>query len=182
MTSLATTTRELLTRTMKPSANMWMTSSPGKYQCNRASRHKNPVWQLNYGTCAVRSDGYAAVQRSQEKNTTGQQTNPTRKHTKALNEAGIDYINGILKTGLDECNPQPFWCYIFSQRNDHGGVAVLRKDGKLHTGGQKMAEILNKQFTSIFSVDKPGNDTVLSRPSYPPIDRLLISVQGVKAW
>ena len=148
MTSLAiaTTTRELLRVTKKPSALRL-------YNHARKSR-KEHHW---------------STYKSHKKST-----------TKALNKARIDYINGILQAGLDKGNSKPFWHYIFSQRNDRGSVAALKEDGKVHTGGQKKAEILNKQFTSVFSVDKLGSDTILSRPSYPPIDRLLISIQGVE--
>ena len=48
MTSLATTTRDLLRVTTKPSANMWMTLSPVMYQRNRATQGiRSPGWRQN---------------------------------------------------------------------------------------------------------------------------------------
>ena len=40
---------------------------------------RSPGWQLNYAACIIRSNGSTTVQRSQEKNTTGQHTSPTRR-------------------------------------------------------------------------------------------------------
>ena len=89
-------------------------------------------------------------------------------------QAWIDYINGILQAGLDEGNPKTFWHCIFSQRNERKTGNCTQEDRR------RLSKILNKQFKSIFSVDEPGSDTVLSGFSYPPIDRLLISVQRVE--
>jgi hypothetical protein len=99
--------------------------------------------------------------------------------TKALRKARWDYINGILQLGLDEGNTKPFWRYVYSQKNDRSGVAPLREDGRLHSDGQRKATILNKQFVSVFTRDKPGCETTLSGPSYPPIKTLEINTKGV---
>ena len=146
-----------------------------------SSRHKVPWLTTRLRRmCRKKQRLYNRAKKSRKEHHWSTYKSHKKSTTKALNKARIDYINGILQASLDEGNPKPFWRYIFSQRNDRGGVAALKEDGKLHTGGQKKAEILNKQFTSVFSVDEPGSDTVLSGPSYPPIDRLLISVQGVE--
>ena len=168
---------------MKPSANMWMTLSPAMYQRNSNSRHKVPWLTTKLRRmCRKKQRLYNHARKSRIKE---QHWSTYKSHkkstTKSLNKAQIDYINGIVQAGLDEGNSKPLWRYIFGQRNDRGSDAALKEDGKVHTGGQKKAEILKKQFTSVFSVDKLGSDTVLSGPrSYPPIDRLLISIQGVK--
>ena len=134
------------------------------------SRHKVPwlttkIWHM----CRKKQQLYNHAKKSRKEHHWSTYKSHKKSTTKALNKARVDYINGILKAGLDEGNSKPFWRYIFRQRDDRGGVAALKEDGKLHTGGQKKAEILNKQFTSVFSVDEPGSDTVLSGPSYPPI-------------
>ena len=145
------------------------------------SRHTVP-WLTTELRCMCRKKQrlYNRAKKSRKEHHWSTYKSHKKSTAKALNKARIDYINGILQAGLDEGNPKPFSRYIFSQRNGRGGVAALKEDGKLHTGGQKKAEILNKQFISVFSVDEPGSDTVLSGPSYPPIDMLLISVQGVE--
>ena len=100
--------------------------------------------------------------------------------TKALPKARWNYINSILQTSLDDGNSKPFWRYTFSQKNDHSGVAALKENGKLHSGGQKKAEILNRQFSSVFTADQPGEQTTLSGPAYPPLRQLVVNVKGIE--
>ena len=100
--------------------------------------------------------------------------------TKALRKARWNYINSILQTSLDDGNSKPFWRYIFSQKNDQSGVAALKENGKLHSGGQKKAEILNRQFSSVFTADQPGEQTTLSGPAYPPLRQLVVNVKGIE--
>ena len=101
-------------------------------------------------------------------------------NTKALWKARWNYINGILQTNLDDRNSKPFLQYIFSQKNDQSGVAALKENSKLHSGGQKKAEILNRQFSSVFTADQPGVHTTLSGPAYPPLRQLVVNVKGVE--
>ena len=78
---------------------------------------------------------------------------------KALWKARWNHIIGILQNSLDDGNSKPFWRYIISQKNDQSGVVALKENGKLHSGGQKKAEILNRQFSSVFTADQPwGTD------------------------
>ena len=92
----------------------------------------------------------------------------------------MDYINGILQESLDEGNSKPFWRYIYSQKNDTRGVAPLKEDGVLHTDSHDKAEILNRQFVSVFTKDVLGTNRLLHGPSYPPIGGLTISTRGVE--
>ena len=131
------------------------------------SRHKFPwlttkLWRM----CRKRQRLYNHARKSRKEHHWSTYKSHKKSTTKSLNKARIDYINGILQAGPDKGNSKPFWRYIFSQKNERGGIPALKEDGKLHTGGQKKAGILNKQFTSVFSVDEPGSDNVLSGPSY----------------
>ena len=146
---------------------MWMTSSPVMYQWNSNSRHKIP-WLTNKlrHMCRKKLRLYNHARKLRKEHHWSTYKSHKKSTTKALNKAQIDYINSILQAGLDEGNSKPFWCYIFSQRNDLGSVAALKEDGKLHTGRQKKAEILNKQFTSVFSVDKLGRSIRTQLPTY----------------
>ena len=66
----------------------------------------------------------------------------------------MDYINDILAKSLEENDTRPFWWYVKSQRQENCGVAPLKPNGQLHADGGKRAEILNKQFTSVFTSDE----------------------------
>ena len=99
---------------------------------------------------------------------------------KALKTARWDYINNILQTSLDEGNTKPFWRHIYSQRMERSGVAPLKEKGTLFSGSQDKAEILNRQFTSVFTPEEPDCETTVSGPSYPPLKDLVINVKGVE--
>jgi len=71
-----------------------------------------------------------------------------------LRKAHADYIDHTLTTALEEGNHRPFWGYIKSQRKDVGGVAPLKENGKLHSSSTEKAEILSRQFSSVFTRDQ----------------------------
>ena len=59
-------------------------------------------------------------------------------------------------------------------------VPAARKLWCSHADSQSKAQILNKQFPSVFSSDDVHGDTVLEGPSIPPLPNLEISVRGVE--
>ena len=72
---------------------------------------------------------------------------------KALRRGRWDYINNILQLGLEEGSSRPFWRYVKAQKQDSAGVAALKDQGKLFTDSSTKAEILNRQFKSVFTKD-----------------------------
>ena len=121
------------------------------------------------------------MQRERTRTNIGLSKNAHKNNTtKALREARWDNTNGILQTSLDDGNSKPFRRYIFSQKNDQSGVAALKENGMLNSGGQKKAEILNHQFSSVFTADQPGVQTTLSGPAYPPLRQLVVNVKCVE--
>ena len=126
-------------------------------------------WPIRNNACTTVQDQHRAQYRTHKNNT-----------TKALWKARWNYIISIRQTSLDDGNSKPFWRYIFNQKNDQSGVAALKENGKLHSGGQKKAEILNRQFSSVFTADQPGVQTSLSGPAYPPLRQLVVNVKGVE--
>ena len=99
---------------------------------------------------------------------------------RALQTAWWDYVNGILQEGLKGNNQKPFWRYIYSQGNDRSGVAPLKDGGELFSGSKDKAEILNRQFSSVFTADYPGSSVQLIGPNVPIIDNLTTSAAGVQ--
>ena len=82
---------------------------------------------------------------------------------------------------LETKDNKPFWRYIKSQRQEICGVAPLKADGQLHPDASKKAEILNQQFTSVFTSDDEDDfsGTVLEGPSIPPIGNIRVDERGV---
>ena len=66
-----------------------------------------------------------------------------------------------------------------SQRQENCGVSPLKRDGELHSDSQSKADILNYQFSSVFTTDDVHADTVLEGPSIPPVANLKICEKGV---
>ena len=97
----------------------------------------------------------------------------------ALRSARWSYIGGMLSDSVETGNSKPFWRYVKSQRQDNCGVSPLKRDGELHSDSQSKADILNHQFSSVFTTDDVHSDTVLEGPSIPPVANLKICEKGV---
>ena len=64
------------------------------------------------------------------------------------------YITNIMNTSNRSINSKPFWHYIKSKRQDRTGIGTLKStDGRAVTTPVKKAELLNKQFKSVFTTD-----------------------------
>ena len=74
-----------------------------------------------------------------------------------------------------------FWSYIKSKRSKHCGISSLEKNQQVVTDNLAKANILNDQFTSVFTVDNDGNDQIpaLKVPPCPAIQPIHIEAQGV---
>ncbi len=104
-----------------------------------------------------------------------------RLTTTSLRKARQEYINNILTESLEKNDSKPFWRYIKAQRQENCGIAPLKDKGQLHPDACKKAEILNKQFTSVFTSDKQDMhaSTVIEGPSIPSISDITVSSTGV---
>ena len=59
-----------------------------------------------------------------------------------------------------------FWTYIKHRRSDNVGVSSLKSEGKLYSHLNDKADILNKQFQSVFSSSESVSEEEFSK-SYP---------------
>lgn len=98
--------------------------------------------------------------------------------TKELKLAHNRYLNEDVGGSL-ESNPKKFWNYVKHCRSENMGVPVLRTADAMHISDRDKAEILNKQFQSVFSIDD-GSLPDLGPPKYPSIGDIAFSVAGVK--
>ncbi|VDI08795.1 Hypothetical predicted protein [Mytilus galloprovincialis] len=70
-------------------------------------------------------------------------------------------------------NPKRFWSFIKGKRTESTGVAPLRKEGILHSHTETKANILNDQFTSVFSSEKGGGEVPTKGDSpYPSVPEI----------
>ena len=97
----------------------------------------------------------------------------------SLKTARDNYVSNYLGEAIEE-NPKRFWSYVKQLKKEDPGVADLEIEGKIFSDGETKAEILNKQFSSVFT-----NETVSDPPSVgrnepkPSISPLIITIAGV---
>ena len=78
-----------------------------------------------------------------------------------------------LKRALINNDTKPFWRYIKSRKQDNIGVSPLKDKGALHSDSQEKANILLRQFQSVFTKDGTNEnlpDVEHQLNHYTPID------------
>ena len=90
-----------------------------------------------------------------------------RQHMK---RAYVDYINNLVDPEKDEGNKN-LWRYLKSQKQDH--VGVVDAAGK--------ADILNRQFSSVFTQEQINTMPDKGASPYPNLPRITITRNGVEA-
>ncbi|XP_072021548.1 uncharacterized protein [Amphiura filiformis] len=68
---------------------------------------------------------------------------------------------------------------VKSKRCDSSGIAPLKDGGYLHTDPKTKANILNRQFTSVFSRDNGAPIPDLGESQHPSMDDIHVSLNGV---
>ena len=72
-----------------------------------------------------------------------------------------------------------FFSFLKSQRSESCGVAPLKKDGMLISNSQGKANVLNDQFTSVFTRDEPSHIPDLGPSPHPSMPRVVVTLKGV---
>ena len=96
---------------------------------------------------------------------------------RSFERAEQDYIIRSIDKGLQENNNKPFWRYIKNKNKDNIGESPLKQDGTLQYENSSKADILLKQFKSVFTT----SDGIIPKTSkqYPDIDDLEVTEKGV---
>ena len=74
---------------------------------------------------------------------------------------------------------QRFWKYIASLKKDNTGIAPLKENGKLHQEPQDKANILNRQYQSVFTDEDKSNIPEPSGTAYQSMQEIDITEEGV---
>jgi len=90
------------------------------------------------------------------------------------------YITEMISPDMDS-HPKKFWSFTKSTRTDKCGIAPLKdEDGLTYSELAAKAEILNKQFSSVFTCDDLSHDLPDKGPSpYDPMGRITVTTNGV---
>ena len=104
---------------------------------------------------------------------------------KAERQAYWNYLDKMLDFGDPETEYQtgkmkPFWSFVKSLQKDNSGVTPLKDQGKIHADPVDKANILNRQYESVFTKEKEDEDTpVLEGNPYPEMPSIMISEEVV---
>lgn len=102
-----------------------------------------------------------------------------RECHKSYRRAEWDDVHHVIQEGFQSNDSKPFWGYIKAKKQDNTGVAPLKSRGNLVSDSVSKANLLIKQFQSVFTKGKECG-TLPSRPGYVPnINPLIITVDGV---
>ena len=102
----------------------------------------------------------------------------TCKSRKACKSAYNNYVQKCVNPG-ETNNPKKLFSFIKSRKCENDGVAPLRDKGKIHINDKEKANILNAQFSSVFS--KPdGRIPHLVGPRSTMMPDIVVSTAGVK--
>ena len=98
-----------------------------------------------------------------------------RKKREAYNK----YVNDIF---CDEfkANPKKFWTFIKSKKCETSGIAPLKHNGITHINPKAKANILNNQFTSVFTKDDSTELPAMGPSPHPDVPVLHIQENGVE--
>ncbi|CAH1257246.1 SLCO3A1 [Branchiostoma lanceolatum] len=95
-----------------------------------------------------------------------------------IKRAHNDYLKEILDEALE--NPKKFWQYVKSRKQTASGVAPLSDHGELVVDGQGKAEILSRQYDSVFTVEDLTTVPELGTSPYPDMPPVEVTLAGVQ--
>ena len=103
-----------------------------------------------------------------------------RATQKLIRQQYWDYINSIVSSPDDQAR-KGFWSYVKKLKRDSVGISILKQDGRQATSPEEKANMLNKQFSSVFTEEgEEPQPEIASKVKYPSINKIKISDDGVK--
>ena len=94
--------------------------------------------------------------------------------------ANRKYMQDIVSKSYTD-KPKHYWSYVKSKGQESIGVAPLKiKDGFLQSNNQREAEILNQQFSSVFTRDDDSSTPLKGNSPYPAMPDIQINKKGVQ--
>ena len=94
-------------------------------------------------------------------------------------QAKDKFVTNIINSAFIGNNTKPFWKFVRAKRCDNTGISPLKEGGRLFSDSQSKADILNRQFTSVFSVE--DTTTIPTPPGdvFPSMPDIVVDVHGV---
>ena len=98
-----------------------------------------------------------------------------KKAQKDLDNAHYDYVNDV----ISEDGNKGLWRYLKGARKDTCGVATLVKDFKVATQPNEKAEMLNEQFSSVFTREESSSVPDLGPSPFEEMPPIKVGKAGV---
>ena len=99
---------------------------------------------------------------------------------KAYKKADSDYVNSKILDGLQNNNTKPFWTYVKSKKRDNLGVAPILENGSLVVESKGKAEVILKQFVSVFTPITEDNTSAIEDRCNNSLETITVTVEGVQ--
>ena len=99
---------------------------------------------------------------------------------RSTRKAHRGYMEEVVSQDLKE-NSKRFWSYVKSKRQEASGVsALLNEDGFLQSDTTVKAEILNKQFQSVYMQQNTNSFPDKSPSPYQPMQNVSVNPNGIQ--
>ena len=101
---------------------------------------------------------------------------------KARNKLHSDYhkyLNNLLDPEQDSTSKN-FWKYIKARKQDSVSIGTLKSDGSIAETAENKANMLNKQFISVFTKEDLSNIPDKGQSPYVPMNEIIINENGVR--
>ena len=98
---------------------------------------------------------------------------------RAYKKAEVDFINTNILDGLQNNNTKPFWKYVKSKKQDNIGVSPLLEKGSLIVDSKAKAELLLKQFVSVFTPPSKTEMPYIQKNYRNPLETITVTNKGV---
>ena len=87
----------------------------------------------------------------------------------ALKQQRLKYLTSSLDSDCDNSRRKTFWRFIKSQKQDTTGISTLQTPTDQVTTPKEIAETLNSQFKSVFTVEDLESIPEMPASSYPSV-------------
>ena len=99
---------------------------------------------------------------------------------RSIREAHDTYVHDVIGQSAQE-NPKKFWSYIKGKKQESSGVSPLRNvDGVIHSEANVKANILNRQFVSVFTKEDTANIPDKGPSPYASMEGITVTPNGVE--
>ena len=92
------------------------------------------------------------------------------------------YVDNLIEVGDDDGNmpkQKRFWSFIRNTRKDNTGISPLKEHGRLFSGAKDKADILGRQYESVYTQEDVSSIPEPAGEPYSPMKEIDISTEGV---